>query len=543
MTGAFAHAAVATALGVASVAHGAAVQRRAGTVLYSVGNRLYLDAGTRDGLSSGQVLPLRRGQTAVGTCTVLETSDTKATCRGQGRPGDAFALSPRPPPEPRPHRPFPEPPSAAVAEQRRSALATAPFEKVDFHEVPGMAAPRGAEARIVHTTWASTGSMPWQQERADVALRGYALGAGLSLDLDLSARRWSRRSDPVSFRPQDPSQLYVWEAALSRRSMGGGLAFSLGRVRPRGLAGQVLLDGAQMGFRSGAGEAGVFGGVVPDGVTLSPSLEHGTLGAYWSSRRSGPADSLFLFMRHEARVAFVNTAELGRRLEGEVLLDYRITRRFDAAVDARFGVGDFGAPGGLDAIRIDGGARPFDSFSLNGSFRYEGLSVPELDGPGRIFRGGAARHAQFSAAWEPSSAVRISLLSGLATDLTTPAARRWLGSELAFPDLLATRLMASAGYFQEGGWTRGHTGWIQVILRSHLAFRILTRVSWFRSTGIAPRDLDELGASAALEAQLGPFVSLRLTALGRTALNGDTRLFGRNSGQTGILDAGLTGQF
>jgi len=68
-------------------------------------------------------------------------------------------------------------------------------------------------------------------------------------------------------------------------------------------------------------------------------------------------------------------------------------------------------------------------------------------------------------------------------------------------------------------------------------------VSWFRSRGIAPDELDELGASAALEAQLGPFVGLRLSALGRTALNGDTRLFGGNSGQTGILDASLTGQF
>src|SRR3984893_4976878 len=97
---------------------------------------------------------------------------------------------------------------------------------------------------------------------------------------------------------------------------------------------------------------------------------------------------------------------------------------------------------------------------------------------------GAARGTpKFWAPGDPVWGVRISLLSGRPTDLTTPAARRWLGSELAFPDLLATRLMASAGYFQEGGWTRGHTGWIQVILRSHLAFRILTRVSWFRSTG------------------------------------------------------------
>ncbi len=104
------------------------------------------------------------------------------------------------------------------------------------------------------------------------------------------------------------------------------------------------------------------------------------------------------------------------------------------------------------------------------SFRYEALSVPELDGPGRIIRGGAARHAQVSAAWEPSSSVRISLLSGLATDLTTPAARRWIGSELAFPDLLASGLMASAGYYEEGGWVAGNTSFIQVIVRSHLAF-------------------------------------------------------------------------
>ena len=524
-------------LAAAATAQGAE-SRRSGTVIYATAQRLYLDAGTRDGLAEGQVLLLKAG-----TCKVEQVSPRYATCVGKGRPGDTFAL-PGPPPALVVRR-LPAPPPAAVVEQRRAVLAAAAFDKVDYHAAPG--APSRAqtvEVGIGHTTWASTGAGPWQQERADAWLRGAPIGGGFTLDVDLSARRWSRRSDPISFRPDDPTQLYVWEAALSRRPAGGGPVFSLGRVRPWFVPGQVILDGAQAGWRtSGGNETGVFGGVVPDTVTLAPSLSHGTFGAYWAGQRVGDASSTVRFFRHEVRIAFVNTAELGQRIEGEGLLEARITRRFDAGVDVRVAGGDHRSPGYLDAVRVNGAARPTDSLSLNGSFRYEGLSIAELDGPGRILSGGAARHADLSLAWDALPQIRVTVLSGLSTDLVAGRTRRWIGPEVAAPRLFSDRAVLSAGYVREDGWAPGQSAWLQLFLRPASLLQLLTRVSWSRTNGIAPVALDEMAASASVQAQIGRFVALRLSAIGRTTLNGETAPFAPGTGQSGVLDAEIAGQF
>jgi hypothetical protein len=517
---------------------------RVGKVVYATASRLYLDAGSRDGLAPGQVLTLHRGDRVSSTCKVEQVADAQATCTGAGRPGDTFPLVP-PLPLPPVKRPAP-PPQPAVLEQRRTALAGAPFEKVDFHGGPGvLAAPTTrVEVALGHASWASIGAGPWQQERLDVALRGTGIGGGFSLDVDLSARRWSRRSDPISFQPEDATQLYVWEAAISRRSAESGPAVAVGRVRPWFTPGQIVLDGAQAGWRtSGGNEAGVFGGAVPDAVTLAPSLSHGTFGAYWAGQHTGAPDSVLRFFRHEARVAVVNTASLGQRVEGEGLLEARITRRVDLSVDARFGGGDNQAPNALDAVRVDGGIRPFDTFSLNGSFRYQGLSVAELDGPGHVMRGGQARHADLAAAWEPTSFVRISVSSGLSTDLVTHQTRQWIGPELGFAQLFGGGANVSAGYFEEFGWAPGRSAWLQLLTGSQRTFRLLLRGSWFRTRGIAPGDLDELGASAAIEAQLSALVALRISALGRTTLNGATTPFASGTGQAGVVDASLAGRF
>ena len=516
-----------------------------GSVLYATANRLYLDAGSRNGLAPGQVLRFQRA----GSCRVEQVSETRATCLGGGRPGDTFFLPDAPPP--RPVVRLPPPTGWAVLEQRRSALAVASYPKVDFHGgVSGLDAHRGSiEAGIAHTTWwVSGGRGAWNQERADAGIRGASLGAGLTLDLELSARRWSRRPDPISFRPDDPVQLYVWEAAISHRGAEGP-AFSIGRVRPYRVPGQVILDGAQAGWRlAGGSEAGVFGGVVPDSVTLAPSLEHGTLGAYWIGQRVFEKDSAVRFLRHEARLAFVNTDDLGQRVEAEALLEARITRRLDAAVNVRAGAGAARGLGSLDpirldAVRVDATARPFDSLSLSGSFRHDGLSSLDLDGPGHLLPGGAARHADAAAAWEPTDALRFSLLSGLSADLVTHKTRRWIGPEVALPRFFGDRGGVSAGYFEEDGWAPGRSAWLQVLRRKRGVFQVLARLSWFQTFELAPGDLNELGVSAAIQAQLGPHVAFRLSAMGRTVLNGQSSLFGPATGQVAVADAELAGTF
>jgi hypothetical protein len=383
-------------------------QRRTGTVVYATQRRLYLDAGARDGLAQGAVLQLRRKGRPAGSCTVETLGEARSTCAGTGLPGDVFDLTPPPPlPEPQVTRAAPPEPVPLV-EQRKAAVTAVSFEKVDFHGGPEVGAGTRAEVAIAHASWAAIGFGPWHQERADVALRDGRLGRGFTVDVELSARRWTLRSDPVSFRPDDREQLYVWEAAISRRAQEGGFAMSVGRVRPRYVPGQVIFDGAEAGWRTAGGsEVGLFGGAVPDEVTLAPSLEHGTFGAFWSGQHAGDADSVLRVFRHEARVAFVNSASLGKRVEGEALVQLFLTRRFDAAAAVRVGRREREGTESLDAVRIDGNLGPFDGLSFNGGFRYDGLSIPELDGPGNVRFGGAARHADLSAEWQPAEALRI----------------------------------------------------------------------------------------------------------------------------------------
>jgi hypothetical protein len=512
------------------------------SVVYALASRLYLDAGAEEGLAPGQVLALSRNGRKVGTCKVADVSDKHASCVGPGAVGDVFPVSPRAAPA-APARPAQVAP--AVLEQRRAIVESAPFAPVDYKGQPGeLARARTVDARVAHLTWASSGAGPWQEERADLHVRGAPIGKGFTLDADLSARHWSRRFDPISFRPADSTQLYVWEAAVSRRLAGGGAAVSLGRVRPWWAPGQFIFDGAQVGYRSASGlEAGLFGGTIPDEVTLAPSFERGVIGAYWTARHLGDAESVIRYFQHDGRVALAQTADLKRRVEGEGLWRAQITRMFDASADLRLGFGEEQAPGAVDAIRLDGSLRPVETLSFSGSWRYENIFVSELDGPGRVLPGGRGRHAEATASWLPETWVGVSIVSGLSNDVANARSRRWLGPEVDLPRLLGDLGSASAGYFQEEGWSPGRSAWLQLILRARQRAQLLLRVSWFRSQDVAPVDLDEFGASAVASMQLSSHISLRISALGRVTLNGATQPFANGTGRFGTLDAGLGGEF
>ena len=545
---------IATACLLAALAAAAAPPgRRTGTVVYATQRRLYLDAGTRDGLAPGQVLQLRRDGRAAGACTVESAAETQATCAGNGVAGETFAVSPPAAPlAPPVQRPAPPEPVRVIA-QRKAAVVSAAWEKVDFHHGAGdLGPPLRAEVVVAHATWAATGAGPWHQERADVNLRGARLGGGFALDLEMSARRWSLRSDPISFRPGDPTQLYVWNAAISRNPLDSGPALSVGRVRPRFMPGQVILDGAQAGWRTGPGsEAGIFGGAVPDDVTLSPSLQHGTFGAYWAGQHAGDAASPLRLFRHEARVAFVNTAALGKRMEGEALVQLWLTKRFDAAANVRVGATNLflAAPGSrsttsLDAVRIDGNLMASDQLSFTGGFRYEGLSIPELDGPANVRLGGSARHADLSAQWEPITILRLSAVSGLSTDLTSNETRRWIGPEIGSPALLGGRVSVSAGYLEEQGWAKGRSTYFQVSGGGRSRVQVIARLSWFHTiSGLAPEATDDLGIFCSVRAQLTRSISLRLAAMGRSSLNGGRSVLGGPATTAGWLDGALAGEF
>jgi hypothetical protein len=492
-------------------------------------------------------LQLRRGEKAVSTCRIEVVSETRATCAGSGQTGDVFAL-PRlaPPARPSAERPSDSPLSEAESARRHRFLEAAAYHKVEHRAavaVPSVLTGK-SEVQLAYASWASQQSGGFHQERLDVAIRGAPVGAGFALYADLSARRWSLRSGAVNARPDEPNQLYVWEAELVRRPAQGGLLLALGRVRPWSAPGSTIIDGAQAGWRTrGNVEFGLFGGGVPDPDTLAPSFRRATAGAYLSVQSAGDASSVLRWLRQQVRLAYATSPEGGRRLAAEALSEISLGGVLDLGVDARVTRGEL-AIATLDEVTVDAGLRPFDGFSLLGGYRYQGRSSPERDGLA-ILSGGAARHADLTASWEVASWLTLSGTSGLAKDLTTGELRRFAGPGLGLPRLFGDAGGASFGWLEEDGWFGGRTAWVQVLTRRPRFLQVILRASWFQTRSLGPYTEDELSASASISAQLGPAVSVRIAALGRAGGVPGVRPLNGGAGNLlgGTVDAALAGRF
>src|SRR5262249_40286306 len=287
------------------------------------------------------------------------------TCLGNGRPGDTFALEARPEPaEASSARTGAAPLAENEVARRRRALENTTFEKVDYH---GGARPTlfsgRTEVQLSYFTWAATGVGPWHQERLDAAVRGAPVGGGFSLYADLSARYWSERSGPVVSRPDDNWQLYVWEAELVRRPQ-NGLALALARIRPWAAPRATIVDGAQAGWRTrGNVEFGIFGGAVPDPSTTSPTFDRSTAGGYLAFQSAGDSRSTIRYTREEFRLAYVNSPELGKRLELEGLGQISLGKKLDLGVQGRITKPDSGSTL-LESLAPDLRVQPLGSTSV-----------------------------------------------------------------------------------------------------------------------------------------------------------------------------------
>ncbi|MFL5442093.1 MAG: hypothetical protein ACJ79W_23325 [Myxococcales bacterium] len=514
---------------------------RTARVVYATAGHLYLDAGTREGLVPGATLQLRRGGKG-SACRVEFVSDTHAACAGSGRIGELVALRRSVPPRPAVERPSP-PLSEAETARRRRVVETAPHAKVEYRAAagPGIASGK-TEVELAYASWASQDSGSWHQQRLDVAVRGAPVGAGFSLYADLSARHWSRRPGVANFRPDAATQLYVWEAELVRRPAQGGPQLALGRVRPWSMPGGTIIDGAQAGWRtSGDLEFGIFGGGVPDAVTLAPSFSRATAGTFVSVQSAGRG--VVRWMREQVRLAWFGSPDDGRRIAVEGLSEISLAQVLDLSVDGRLSRGDF-ADASLDRVTLDAGLRPFERFSLAGGYRYQGRGVPELDGTAIGF-GGAARHADLTANWDIEPWLTLSGTSGIAHDLTTGVTRDFLGPGVALPRLFGDVGGASFGLLGEFGDTPGHSAFVQVVTQRPRFLQVVFRASWFQTSSLGPYAADELSASTAINAQLGSALSLRIAALGRAGGVPGVRPLSGGAGSLlgGTFDAGLAGRF
>lgn len=508
--------------------------RGTGQVTYATAARAYLDAGAEDGLAPGAVIELRRNGGPAGRCTVESLAPHHAACAGTGlRAGDAFRFDAAAAPPAA--RPLPPPPGEAELQRRLALVSAAPVPLVVFEAAPGAASapvPRSRTAEVGASYQAWTASSAGTADRAavDVALRDAELAPWLTLQVDARAERWLRRDAP-RFRPEDDTQLYLWQAQLDA-TPGSALRLSAGRVLPWAIPGATVFDGglaAARGTLLGArAEGGVFGGTVPEPDTTAPTSRRATGGAYWIldgalGRRAS--------WRQEGRIALVRTPELGTRAEGS-LTGRVFLRRLDLSGEAHVGGGGNGGGGAeLDGARVDATLRPIDGLLVGGSFRHRGLAWPQALDPAAF--PGRSRAADGFVSYDPVRWLRVGGTAGLSRDLSSGLDRRWVGPELGLPRLLGASGGLTVGYLEESGWLDGRSAYAQLLWRPWQALRLVGRASWSHDAALGA-DRDELGLFASASADLGRHLGLRISLAGRGAFDPDAE-------DGGSLPYGLTG--
>lgn len=475
----------------------------------------YLDAGSEEGLAAGAVVELERNGRPVGTCRVEDVSDHHASCVGAGlRPGDVFALAPRPAVQVK------ELPPALPAQElarRLAAVEGAPVAQVDFVAAPGAApeAQAASEVALGFASWRSNVSSPDQQARLDVSIQDVEVARNLRLSVDLRALEWISRTS-TSYIPGPNTQLLVWQAELDWRDPARPYSVELGRIRPWFVPGAPVFDGAQVGIRLGRGEVGVFGGLVPDPWTTVPTVERYQGGAYWSVE--APIGSSRL--HHEGRLAFGHSPELGSRGELGATAGLWLSRALDVSGEIQIGVGDAHAPGSLDLARVAFSGRPFDAFSYDGGFGYVGLTTPEES----IIRApwpGPSRRGDLTASLDVSRFLTLSATGGVVQDIASDLRRGWAGPELSFPRFFTPRLSLSAGWLVDLGWLQGQNAYLQMSAWPGDTLRLVARLSWYQDDrqGLPNAPGEELGLYVSGSVQITRWLAFRLSALARGGID------------------------
>jgi hypothetical protein len=506
---------------VALLAQGAS-HRAEGKVVQATAARAYLDAGADDGLAAGAEVIFHRAGAELARCRLEEVAGRSSACTVRGvHPGDTFALPARVAAEA--PKVLPPPPAPEVVAAQARALAAAPTPIIEFAPSPRAAGTRTAAVAAVELselTWLATSASPFTGTRAGVSIRSADLGwGGLRLDLDAQAIRWTSRPSSARFRPNDASQLYVWQAGVSRDLGVDGAVVSVGRVMPWRIPGATILDGATAGWRLPWLELGAFGGLVPQPSTLGMASDRATGGGYWAWDHAFGKE---LSLRDEGRVAVVRSPELGTRVEAETRAAARLTRALDLSGSLRLGFGgDAKAPGNVDAARLEVSTRPIDHLRVAGWLAYDGLEVPGDAEP--MVYPGHARRAEGSVSWDQGRAYRVTLLGGTAKDLSTGLDRGWAGPVIDLPSLF-WRGGLSLGYLEEVGWSDGRSAWLQAIVRPWSRLRLLARVSWSHASAVALMQ-DELGAAVSVAADLTRAISARLSITARGPVSGQGNSF------------------
>jgi hypothetical protein len=498
-----------------------------GRVGFVTQKRAYLTAGRLEQLALGMTIQLSHNGQAVGRCTIDQLADHRAACPIAGaRTGDSFAL----PASSSPATPRPvlvAPLSADALARAGQAIEAAPTELIDFSGVARKLQRAGAGlliGSVGHAAYVTVNGSNFEQTRLELQLNGLdAHWAGFRVYAHLTTVLSSVMPPEQRFRPGDIAQVYLWEAAFSSRDTGRPFTLSVGRIWPYHTPGLTVLDGAQAGWRrkDGLAEVGVYGGLIPDAVTLYPTGDHYAAGVYfgYTLARSG-AGSALKILQTDGRLGLRGAPGPGVQLELEWALMASVGRWLDFGVQARgaIGGGDWSTPT-FEAGRVHLAIHPLPTLRIVAAFRYLDTKVDYDALNASLFDPRRTYDANLTLGWEPRPWLALSVISGAdSAGGDTASTRGYVGPEVGLPRLFRGQGGIALGYREEIGWYSGRTVYLQVQGAIGARFRALARISYDEerpSGGTGDEPYREVGFYAFAEGRILRWLTARLTAVGR----------------------------
>jgi hypothetical protein len=431
-------------------------------------------------------------------------------------------------------------PTDAELARRQRALEAAPIELV-ASEAEGLGAtvrPRVSVA-VSQTSFGNLGSStPFQQQRVDVAVYDVDVWRGLRVSADLSVLNFSRKPDTSRTVYTQTPVLLVRQLEVGFRRADVPFSGAVGRTWLRSSPGLLVVDGAQASWRTrGEGvEVGVYGGLLPNAMTLVPTTSQGTAGAFFMGRTAVGQGERTTLLQAEARVGYASKVGLGTRLEVAVAGHVYRGNALDAHLAAEVGVGESQAVGAVDAARFDLGWRPTQRLRFVGGVRYRGQSPSGVQELGTLSPGQRAVHGDLAVIFEVMPSLWLGLQGGAASDFEAGLTQGRVGPEVMFPTLFGRAGGLSVGYMEELGWMRARHAYVQFTLTGWGRVRLLNRTSWFNqqaSSGTQGLAGNELGTTVSLEVRFVRWLWLRAGVSGRTQLEDPSRTAGMVSVQLG----------
>lgn len=493
----------------------------AGEVRYVTSTLAYLNRGSQDGVTVGMSIAFTRGGRGVGTCTVDTAFESWSTCLAAGvlRKGDRFAIG-RKAEEAVPGPPVELPAPEALAVQREAVDASAQ-KLVDFDGDSGGPRARRFSVTLGHATYANLSGEggPFHVQRLDAAVYDVELYRGLRVSADLSVYNVAYQPTEASLRPLTTPQLVVRQLEVGFRRADIPFAGALGRLWTRYTPGMLVLDGAQASWRAGDWlETGVYGGLLPDAVSLMPGLGQWTAGAFVMARFQSGEGAESTLGQVEARAGYAVRDVVGGRFELGASGHLYQGKKLDAHLQLQLGYGGPAqALAGIDAAQLSVGWRPLETLRFTVGGRYRGETPSGVQELGTVAPGLRSIHGDLGGTWEVKPWLWVAASGGVATDLDAGLLEGNVGPEVTFPTLFGPAGSLAVGYVEQFGWLRAKYGYVQLVFNLFGRVHLLSRTAWFLQVtgGLAS---NEVGESLNLDVTIFRWLWARASFSGRTQL-------------------------